>query len=116
MPMKAPRVCGCGKRVASGVKCECQRKREAERPSARQRGYTAEWERESKAFLALPHNRLCACGCGRDANMVDHRIAHKGDMQVFWDRTNWQPFNRICNSRKAAASEGGFGNLQKTFT
>ena len=30
------------------------------------------WQRESKAFLALPENRFCACGCGRVADMVDH--------------------------------------------
>lgn len=42
--------------------------------------------------------------------MVDHRIAHKGDMALFWNRSNWQPYNRSCNSRKAAALEGGFGN------
>ncbi|WP_256371941.1 hypothetical protein [Roseivivax sp. THAF197b] len=22
--------------------------------------------------------------------MVDHVIPHRGDMQLFWDRTNWQ--------------------------
>ena len=42
--------------------------------------------------------------------MVDHRIAHKGDRRLFWDRANWQPMNRRCNSRKAARQEGGFGN------
>jgi phage terminase large subunit-like protein len=31
MPLAAPRACGCGKVVASGVKCECQRKRDHER-------------------------------------------------------------------------------------
>lgn len=41
--------------------------------------------------------------------MVDHRIAPKGDMTLFWDRSNWQPFNVGCNSRKAIKSEGGFG-------
>jgi len=41
--------------------------------------------------------------------MVDHRIAHKGDMRLFWDRSNWQPMTRACNSRKAIRYEGGFG-------
>ncbi|RWN72290.1 MAG: HNH endonuclease [Mesorhizobium sp.] len=41
--------------------------------------------------------------------MVDHKIAPKGDMRLFWDRTNWQPYNRGCNSRKNIKSEGGFG-------
>ncbi|TIL83794.1 MAG: HNH endonuclease [Mesorhizobium sp.] len=41
--------------------------------------------------------------------MVDHIKAPKGDMTLFWDRTNWQPYNRGCNSRKNIKSEGGFG-------
>jgi 5-methylcytosine-specific restriction protein A len=41
--------------------------------------------------------------------MVDHKVAHKGDMKLFWDRTNWQPMRRGCNSRKAILQEGGFG-------
>jgi 5-methylcytosine-specific restriction protein A len=110
MPTKAPRICGCGYRVPPGLQCACQRKREAERPTAALRGYDGKWQRESKAFLSLSGHTLCACGCGREANMIDHRVAHKGDMALFWDRANWQPFNRRCNSRKNVASEGGFGN------
>jgi 5-methylcytosine-specific restriction protein A len=109
MPTRAPRICGCGYRVPSGVRCACQRKCESERPSARQRGYTTECQRESKAFLALPHNRICACGCGRTADMVDHRLAHKGDMILFWDRANWQPFNRGCNSERTWLAKVGLG-------
>src|SRR5690606_5357679 len=83
---------------------------DARRPSARARGYDSKWQRESKAFLARPENRHCACGCGQLADMVDHRIAHKGDMRLFWDRSNWQPMARGCNSRKAIKEEGAFGN------
>lgn len=108
------RICNCGFRVPADAMCACQKQRKAAtekaRPSARQRGYTRDWETASKAFLALPGNDRCACGCGRPADMVDHRIAHKGDMRLFWDRSNWRPMNRRCNSRKAAATEGGFGN------
>jgi len=114
MPMRAPRICQCGLKVASGAICICQQRRKVDadkrRPSARQRGYDKRWERETKEFLALPGNKYCACGCGRLANMVDHRIPHKGDLRLFWDRKNWQPMARGCNSRKAASREGGFGN------
>ncbi len=114
MPMQAPRALACGCRALPGELCEHQRARRAEaerrRPTARQRGYTSKWERESKAFLALPANRYCCCGCGRPADAVDHRVAHKGDQRLFWDRSNWQPMARGCNSAKAARSEGGFGN------
>ena len=95
---------------AANVGGQRKAEREKTRPGARARGYGAAWEQASKAFLAQPENRYCACGCGRIADMVDHRIAHKGDRRLFWDRANWQPMNRRCNSRKAARQEGGFGN------
>lgn len=83
------------------------------RPSSRERGYTTEWQKERAAFLARPENRLCACGCGQVANVVDHIIPHKGDMKLFWNRNNWQPMHSSCNTRKAIASEGGFGKRIK---
>jgi 5-methylcytosine-specific restriction endonuclease McrA len=80
--------------------------------SAPERGYTGAWHRAAKAFLAIPENRHCACGCGGIATVVDHRIPHKGDMRLFWDRSNWQPMTKPCNSAKAAREEGGFGNAR----
>lgn len=113
MPVRAPRICSCGRVVPSGQRCACQRAKakayDAQRGTAAQRGYTGNWRKASAAFLALPGNERCACGCGRVANMVDHRIAPKGDQALFWDRSNWQAFNLACNTRKAITSEGGFG-------
>lgn len=119
----ANRICACGYSVPKGVKCPCQARNgkarqavnDAARGSATQRGYNADWARESKAFLSLADNALCACGCGRKAEMVDHKIAPKGDMRLFWDRSNWQPFNGLCNRRKAIKSEGGFGRLKLNY-
>jgi 5-methylcytosine-specific restriction endonuclease McrA len=114
MPMLAPRICQCGLKVASGAVCICQQRRKAEsdqhRPSARVRGYDRLWEEATRAFLAIPSNRYCACGCGRLSNMVHHKVAHKGDKRKFWDRTNWAAYHSRCNSRECASSEGGFGN------
>lgn len=113
MPVRAPRICSCGKVVPSGQRCACQRAKakvhDAKRGTAAQRGYTGSWRKASAAFLAEPGHERCACGCGRVANMVDHRIAPKGDQKLFWNRSNWQPFNVDCNRRKAIRSEGGFG-------
>ena len=112
MPSLPPRICQCGQRVAAGALCACQVRRRAatekRRPTARQRGYDSRWETESVAWLALPGHEFCACGCGRRADMVDHRIPHRGDPRLFWTRSNWQPMARQCNSRKAAREEGGF--------
>src|SRR5690606_24062185 len=37
---------------------------------------------QSKAWLASLGSPLCACGCGRPANMVDHKVAPKGDKRI----------------------------------
>ncbi len=109
MPVSAPRICSCGHRVPVGVRCACQVQRKAEadkrRPSAMVRGYTPKWQKESKAFLAQPENRFCACGCGRLANLVDHIIPHRGDDQLFWDKSNWQPMHAHCHNTKKQKSE-----------
>ncbi|RWN29346.1 MAG: HNH endonuclease [Mesorhizobium sp.] len=110
-------ICACGYSVPKGTKCPCQVRNtkarqaanDAKRGSASERGYDGKWARESKAWLAALGSPLCACGCGRPADMVDHKVAPKGNMKLFWDRTNWQPYNRGCNSRKNIKSEGGFG-------
>ena len=107
-------ICACGVSMPKGQPCPCKVKRQAayeqKRGSAASRGYDERWRRESKAWLKALGNPLCACGCGRKANVVDHRIAHKGDMKLFWDKSNWQPMAFACNSRKAAKTEGGFGH------
>lgn len=114
MTSRPPRLCSCGKIVPAGRRCACQivndRARKARfdktRPTARQRGYTREWERESQAFLSLPENRFCACGCGRVANMVDHVMPHRGNMRLFWERSNWQPMaSTPCHSSKKQRQE-----------
>lgn len=109
MPMLAPRICSCGRKVPARLQCECQMKRKAEadkrRPNATDRGYGSKWRKESQAFLALPENRYCACGCGRIANVVDHVIPHKGEKRLFWDRKNWQPMNSHCHNSKKQREE-----------
>jgi 5-methylcytosine-specific restriction endonuclease McrA len=110
MPLKLNRVCSCGKVVASNIICLCQQRRKAEndkrRPSATQRGYDGKWRRESKAFLAQPENRFCACGCGRVADMVDHIKPHRGDMRLFWNRANWQPLaSSPCHASRKQSIE-----------
>lgn len=103
MPLRAPTLCGCGRISQAGQcpVCTAARRREADarRPSAQARGYTSKWQTESKAFLANPENRDCACGCGRKADMVDHKVPHRGDQALFWRRSNWQPMaSSPCHS------------------
>jgi len=100
MPVRAPRICGCGYRIASGERCPCEARRKAEadkrRPSARARGYDSRWDVERTAFLKA--HPKCA-RCEAPATVVDHKIPHRGDKKLFWNRSNWQPLCVTCHSR-----------------
>nr|WP_093412010.1 HNH endonuclease signature motif containing protein [Salipiger profundus] len=103
MPSKPPRICGCGQRVAFGQRCACQQQRNAERkarhdktrPSSSARGYTGSWDRARAEFLRK--HPFCR-RCGERAAVVDHKIPHRGDQALFWDRANWQPLCTTCHS------------------
>ncbi|TIX27737.1 HNH endonuclease [Mesorhizobium sp.] len=103
MPILPPRICSCGKVVASGERCACQIARDRERkarfdrtrPNARRRGYSREWEKARASFLiAHPMCRYCPA----PSNVVDHIKPHRGNMTVFWNKANWQPLCTPCHS------------------
>lgn len=80
------------------------------RPSARQRGYDGHWEKARASFLAKPENQFCArckergllnvgqlrmdgspqTNPHRMHLVVNHKVPHKGDQTLFWDRKNWE--------------------------
>lgn len=105
MPSRAPRLCTCGRIVQPGQRCEhvivADRERKArfdqKRAPARERGYTTKWQREREAYLQA--NPTCRRdGCGKPATVVDHVIPHRGDLKLFWRRSNWQPLCRSCHA------------------
>ncbi|MDQ7790320.1 MAG: HNH endonuclease [Clostridia bacterium] len=122
MPRKPKSPCnspGCGALVEGGGHCPaCRRKyqqrQDKERGTAHQRGYTVRWRRASKRFLR--EHPLCECDECRRLNrirastVVDHKIPHRGDYDLFWDETNWQAMAKDCHDRKTAREDGGFGN------
>ena len=62
------------------------------------------WTAAARRFLE--RHPLCV-DCGElgvvePATDVDHVVPHKGDRQLFWDRSNWQPLCHRCHSRKTA--------------
>jgi len=75
------------------------------RGSARERGYSAAWDKFSRAFRQL--NPLCeycqAKGRTQPATVTDHDLPHEGDTELFWDNT----FTALCspchNGPKASA-------------
>jgi 5-methylcytosine-specific restriction protein A len=62
------------------------------------------WRRAARRYL--DRHPLCAdcgeLGAVEAATEVDHIVPHRGDAQLFWDRSNWQPLCHRCHSRKTA--------------
>lgn len=71
---------------------ERRRQYDRDRGSARERGYSARWDREAGAYKrAFPLCVGClAVGRYRAVRVVDHIEPHKGDDALFWDQDNWQ--------------------------
>nr|WP_234052689.1 MULTISPECIES: HNH endonuclease signature motif containing protein [unclassified Xanthobacter] len=111
MPMLPPRRCACGYKIAPRELCPCEQKRKAaadkRRPTAAARGYDSKWQSERAAFLKV--HKTCA-RCGAPATVVDHRIPHRGDRKLFWDRSNWAPLCRPCHDRWKQSTERGREN------
>lgn len=72
-----------------------------------QRGYGYRWQKERERYLMS--NPLCgycqAEGRVEPATVVDHKIPHRGDQALFWDRSNWQPLCASCHSSVKQAEE-----------
>lgn len=77
-----------------------------------ERGYGQRWAAASKAYLQ--RHPLCvrcmAMGVRMVSQVTDHIIPHRGDMELFWDESNWQALCIVCHNTKTAAEDGGFGN------
>lgn len=117
--MRAPRICGCGYKIAHGEPCPCQRARakakaarlDERRGSASERGYGTAWQKARAGFLRS--HPSCAM-CGAAASVVDHIVPHRGDQDLFWRHSNWQALCTPCHSgpkqraevRHAAAQKG----------
>ncbi|KAE8761247.1 hypothetical protein FSO04_04415 [Paraburkholderia madseniana] len=46
----------------------------------------------------------------RPSAVVDHRIAHRGDMALFWNQSNWVAMAKTCHDSNTARVDDGFGN------
>lgn len=88
MPVKPPSHRAPGARTRAQVKADA----DAARPTAAARGYGGRWRKARLDHLAgEPLCRMCAAlGVVREATVVDHVVAHRGDEALFWDRRNWQ--------------------------
>ena len=82
------------------------------RPNAAKRGYGSKWQKARATYLQRNPNCVeCAVeGHIEAAVVVDHIVPHKGNMNVFWDKHNWQSLCEYCHNRKTVKQDGGFGN------
>jgi 5-methylcytosine-specific restriction endonuclease McrA len=77
-----------------------------------ERGYDGRWKKEREQYLRLyPYCRMCLELDGLEVlgTVVDHKIPHRGDMTVFWDRTNWQTLCTTHHSRDKQRDEQSIG-------
>jgi 5-methylcytosine-specific restriction protein A len=116
MPNRCKRACrhpGCGAVTDDGL---CAKHRELHSALAiakvKQKSdfYGPKWRRESKRFLE--ENPWCAMhlenGEHVRATVTDHRIPHRGNLSLFWDRKNWQPLCKSDHDRKTATIDTSF--------
>ena len=111
MPHSPARPCrqpGCPNLCKEGTYCEIHRKDntpEDLRGGATQRGYNSRWQKARKAYLrSHPLCKKCLSeGRYTPATVVDHIIPHRGNQQLFWDMTNWQPLCKACHDKKTGS-------------
>lgn len=101
VPCKHP---GCPELVPTGTKyCEVHKAQHPEEVrSAASRGYNRAWQKASRQFL-LAHPLCEVClrqGKYVKATVVDHVKPHRGDDELFWDRSNWQALCKRCHDQK----------------
>lgn len=83
-----------------------------DRRKTSERGYGWEWQKARRVFLqAHPLCEMCqALKPPRvtAATVVDHRIPHRGDPVLFWNRSNWQALCKLHHdSDKQAIEKSG---------
>ncbi|MCZ8518872.1 HNH endonuclease signature motif containing protein [Paenibacillus mucilaginosus] len=115
MPNLLPTFCrepGCRTLTRNGRCPQHQKQQDRGRGSAASRGYDAKWRKARTRYLQ--EHPLCqSCmeqGRLTVATVVDHIKPHKGDMQLFWRKSNWQALCKSCHDKKTAREDGGFGN------
>ncbi len=93
----------------------CEQHKKQYNASKKNNNFWASWYSSTRWRTArqsfLKSNPLCA-ECERkgkltSATVVDHKIDHKGDLDKFWDVSNWQPLCKQCHDRKTMTTMRG---------
>ncbi|GFM73594.1 HNH endonuclease [Pseudomonas cichorii] len=72
-----------------------------------QRGYGYKWQKARERYL-LDHPICVYCerqGLTSAASVVDHKIPHRGDQDLFWNQGNWQSLCKTCHDSVKQAEE-----------
>jgi 5-methylcytosine-specific restriction protein A len=56
------------------------------------------WKARSKRFR---YKHPDCKECGGPAEVVDHVVPHRGDLELFWDMSNWQSLCKKCHGKKS---------------
>lgn len=79
-----------------------------------QRGYGYRWQKARERFLF--GNPICVmcekAGRVEEATVVDHKIPHRGDQELFWNEDNWQSLCKPCHDGQKAREERGSATPQ----
>ena len=121
MPIAPKHPCshpGCPVLIKNGERmCEAhhmlaRRRSEEGRPSSSKRGYDNGWRKARTEHLSEHPNCIECAKRGRAvmATHVDHHVPHKGDMEKFWDSSNWRSLCAFHHNSKTARQDGGLGN------
>ena len=82
-----------------------------DKQSAASKGYGHKWRVARSAYLQA--NPLCVycqrVGIVTAADVVDHITPHRGDMSLFWRRSNWQSMCSTCHNGTKAKEERAAG-------
>lgn len=89
--------------------------KEYEQRPGRQWMHSTRWRKARVAFLS-EHPLCVECikvGRVTPATVVDHKIPHNGNYELFWKSENWQGLCSEHHSRKTASEDGGYGNIRR---
>ena len=90
-----------------------RRQFDKQRGNSADRGYDRRWRISRKNYLVDHPWCECPLHAGKAdsplATVVDHRIPHRGDKSLFWDKSNWQAMGKECHDRKTATEDGDGG-------
>jgi len=89
-------------------------KHQPDRESARLNQDVRQWYRSrrwrtARALMLVSHPRCDGYGtripCGARTVDVDHRVPHRGDPALFWDKANLQALCHRCHSAKTGTGQ-----------